>query len=742
MSDASAPNDKIVEHYRERAERDARARKKRDLLAQKFGDPTCPCNDTPPPDPEIEESVTVWDSESRGPRYWDEATQTLHIVQTSATDGVQIQYTGPTPPTEMDVYCNGILKARLGGGTQWSYNVTYHPPKAPYASVKTLTAPFKDLLTFAADVSTWEFRATGFTATVLVYNPDQWSFKATVPPLFESQKIHREWRGKDGTSGTSDTHTIKTHSLSGTAETRSTESRSYRDQSGAKTEEQTASDSWTNRKGDSVSEDERISQTVRADGGTTTTQETETRLNMRDGRSATETDRTSESLSADGRSRSNETIMSASQSDGKTTKTLEMSGLALKNIAYVEGQGYVETSVAYEEHTTKETENGMNLSGLGSDIFTLTCNTRRQDFPALQMLAVVFRLAQSLQDIKDTIRNIVPEIGWSWDFSYSFLDGEISLDWGWQERDAGHAKSHDVFYNLSTSGEITLVKAGGKIGVGIMAYGIGAQAMLSADGAFKLTIPGLSFEIDRDGPEFAQSDKIGEVTGTFTVSAYINVSAGDIVSATGGVRGNLLKATGAGHMDRGQDFYIATEVRFDGVDLYATVTTARVFNKDFTTPLLGPKNLGKHDFLRASKMPEDPALGFAEIKTAVEDAFTRRWYQFNYSFYQTTVEREEIYKFFLPTGRYEYVEKQSKVDADDVYTLITKKIYENRTTLEMKPRTIEGIVQVIYNGITQNDDTQKIDLEVVFDALSSGDLEAAISAAACPIKRAKSSVGA
>ncbi|SUZ32364.1 hypothetical protein ROE7235_02120 [Roseibaca ekhonensis] len=740
MSDNVDQNARLRQHFKDREEQ--KANSQAGLRPQKVGDPTSACDDTPPPDPEIEESVTVWDSESKGARYWDEATRTLHIVQTNATDGVSIQYTGPTPPTAMDVYCNDILKANLGGGTQWSYNVTYHPPKAPYSVKKAVAAPFKDLLTFAADVSRWEFRAPEFTATVLVYNPDQWSFKATVPPLFESQKIHREWRGKDGTSGTSDKHTTKTHSLSGTAETHSAESSSERDKSGGRTEKLKESDSWTNRHGDSITEDETLSHAIGADGATTTIHETETRLDMRDGRSETDTKKTKDTMSVDGREHDTETTLSASKSDGKTTETWELKGEALKNIGYDPEHGYVESDIPDEARSTKKTENGTVLSGLGSDIFSLTCNTRRQDFPALEMLAVVFRLGQSIQDIKDTIRNTVPEIGWTWDFSYSFLDGEIALDWGWQERDAGHAKSHDVFYNLSTSGEITLVKAGGKIGVGIMAYGVGAQAMLSAEGAFKLTIPGVSFEFDSDGPGFAKSDKIGEVTGTFTVSAYINVSAGDIVSATGGVRGNLLKATGAGHMDGGQDFYIATEVHFDGVELYATVTTARVFNKDFSTPLLGPKELGKHDFLRASKIPEDPALGFAEIKAVVEEAFTRRWYQFNYSFYQTTVERKEIYKFFRPTGRYEYVEKQSKVAADDIYTMITKKLYDNRTTLEMKPRTIEGLVQVVYNNITQNDETRKIDLEDVFDALLSGDLDTAIDAAACPVKRAKLSVGA
>lgn len=143
----------------------------------------CPCLTQPPPDPLLDEDLTVWDDEETGARYWDEKTRTLHIVQTARTDTVRIEYTGPNQPASLEVRVNGRHLETLPGGGSWSHKVTYIPSKDPYEGWREAFFPLTGINTYGAQVCTYEYRCPEFTVTVEVYNPDQWELKLKVPPL-------------------------------------------------------------------------------------------------------------------------------------------------------------------------------------------------------------------------------------------------------------------------------------------------------------------------------------------------------------------------------------------------------------------------------------------------------------------------------------------------------------------------------------------------------------------------------
>jgi hypothetical protein len=158
----------------------------------------CPCLTQAPPDPLLDENLTVWDDEPTGARYWDEKTRTLHIVQTEPTDTVRIEYTGPNQPAKLDVYVNDHYLETLDGGGSWSHAITYIPSKDPYEGWREAFFPLTGINTYGAQVCTYEYRCPEFTVTVKVYNPDQWELKLRVPPLGKQSMGRRLSRTSKG----------------------------------------------------------------------------------------------------------------------------------------------------------------------------------------------------------------------------------------------------------------------------------------------------------------------------------------------------------------------------------------------------------------------------------------------------------------------------------------------------------------------------------------------------------------
>ena len=413
MSDRVGRSDRLQQHFQPEQQL---------LLPAAVGATICDCSDGPDPDPIVEETVTVWDVESKGNRYWDEATRTLHIVQTEYTDEVSLQYSGPTPPTRMEVYCNGRKRDDLGGGTYWTYDVTYSTRGNPYGHGNLATRAISELVTLVSRVSHWEFRSDQFTAHVKVYNPDQWKLKVKVPAWSKRQILSEHWSAKDKSYSYSETkiQSETNNSLQGTTK-----------------DSTTIRTSQTAAGGSSVAVS---SQSSRTEGGTTTT----TSFEALDAKS------------------SNISQIGFVQADGS--------------------YGVVEMETERRVQGSSLSQQSQSAPGVKiTDLVKLERNTTPLQIRVLDFIGIALQAMATFNAIKTAIQNNVPEIGWSWNVEFTVLEGEAILTWGWKEH-----TDHRVYYELGFGMKLVLFNLEGTIAVGIKGWGVQGQAGLTLQGKAEL----------------------------------------------------------------------------------------------------------------------------------------------------------------------------------------------------------------------------------------------------------------
>jgi LysM repeat protein len=155
---------------------------------------TQPCPDaadaTPPIDPVLLEQLHVYDAEDAGRRHRCEKTGVLNIAQTEASDTVVIEYTGPNPPTQLEVWRNGVaIDTVPRDGASYAYPVTYAPGADPYASA--LTSALARIATRSLPPTVYSFKGLPRSVNVNVYNPDQWKLEFSLPPVRNFSVSHK-----------------------------------------------------------------------------------------------------------------------------------------------------------------------------------------------------------------------------------------------------------------------------------------------------------------------------------------------------------------------------------------------------------------------------------------------------------------------------------------------------------------------------------------------------------------------
>lgn len=641
------------------------------LQAGKVGDTTCPCKDTPPPDPLIEETFTVWDIEGKGNRYWDEATHTLHIVQTEYTDTVVLQYTGPTPPTEMEVYCNDKHKASLGPGCDWKYNLTYTTGTDPYKGWGKAVMPLREIATFSAVVNTWKFRSDRFTVTVMVYNPDQWTLKIKSPPRYKGQKLSERWSDGD----------TKYHRTTSSVE------------------------STTKTYGEIKGKNTTLTGT------------------SRDGTQSVSVTNASGSVTNNGQ----KTEVTSTRLEARSSQIADIV-YNNKDGSYIIGQVKTDTQASATSLSAKSSTVSDTKAFLpAKEYVSLTRNTTRQQVRALDFIGGALAVMAAMQHIKKSIQNTVPEIGWSWDVEFTVLEGEVTFTWGWQEH-----TDHRVFYEIGVGISMTVLAVTGKIGIGIKSWLFQGQVVLEAEGSIEASAGPAQLKLGLDSA-LPEEQKIADVNGKIKVSIYIAVRAGDVASVKGGGRSTLIDFNGALKWSRTDNFNLSGTTMFKGVELFATVKVKYRPSYDTSFEVIKPRELGSFQFPRKANPNTDDYTASTAIAAAVKSGFETSFWSWNDpDFYDTITYNKPSKTLFRRKETTKQVTEKIKIPRDNIYATIAQRIWERRDRLELTKETVEGLIYGIRADITQ--DGGSIELSKLNEYLSSAKFTTRLKDAECPVK--------
>jgi hypothetical protein len=608
-----------------------------------------------PIDPLVLETLSVWDDEDSGKRYWDETSRTLHIVQTGPTDRVTIRYTGPAPPAALDVHCNGRLLDKAYGGGTYIYDLTYAPWDDPYANAAA--GLMRAVATWQARVAEYRFTAPQFTVHVRVYNPDQWKLKIGLKP-FKKQKFSREYSSP--TERKIDTYVLA--------------------------ERRRAAVVIDPATGD-------VAMVAQVQRGLSHEQVTER-----------ETGRVRTTVERSG-------MFSKTTKDEIETSHIERS-VQIRRLTYEaglyvhqgQGQGHalaygaaVASRSAYSEKiwNAAQSSGAVPATALGAmQQISLSRNGVDVPLALLRLIGSALAIAGQLARIIEAIQDTVPRIGWFFEMQWSVFAGDLAASWGWREH-----SDHRVYYEYGLSVSLTILSLSGKIGIGVSVYSVKCQAVLEVNGAVSCALPGAKVKVgltdapDREGPV-----TLLEFSGDIGVAIYVNVEAGSVVSARGGGDARLVQVKGKLELGAEGDAGAEAAFTYGEVSASFSVSVFSKFNFSDKTVLIRARQGGTFRFPSSQPPPNDDIQTQEAVAATVQAVLQAQWFPVRFYDEHSVQELRKRYRFF---GEEELVTvaERNPIGTAEAARRIAAEIWKHRTLLDLRPRAVEGIVLTLRNAI-------------------------------------------
>lgn len=642
------------------------------MSTQQATSPVAPCQTNPAVDPLVLEHLTVWDPESSGSRHWDEKTQTLHIVQTEDVDRVRITYTGPNVPPKLAVTRNGDTLPALAGSGDWTAEVTYATAIDPYGDGPMGLTSFPRLFTQKSAICTYVFSAPQFKVTVKLYNPDQWKFTVSIPPM-KSQSLGRA-----------------------------------RNFGGKATAYTTSSTGWSVKDSQIVAQSTK-SNVTRADDGKAAVASKETGTTR---------------IGKGGMTTTREAVHR-----GYAARSTKLVDVGWKDGQYVvtnKGKGKPKTET---NRTPKKTDPG-DVAIATLQLLTLERNGVAITFEGLKVLAGVFDLTKKIRGLFKALKNSVPQVGWTWDLDFKVFEGSLELGWGWRE-----AKGSGVSYAMTLEANLVLIEATGSLGVGVSSGGVGSSLSASAklvgelSGSISAKAGPLEFIIDGT-KEAKDAFDLLTATGEIKVALKFTVETGDVFRVVGGARATLLEVEAVVKAGGGQGLAVELEGKAGGIEIFYEVKVFGIPKKKKLT-VMDPVTLGKFTLPGPGDTTSADFTTRDQVKNKAEALLSEGW--FPLSFYETREVTEYRRKWWV-AGDIEATTESVEEDVSTakVADLIATKIWARKDRLDLDAKVIEGIILALRDRFAADD--KDVSLSLVLKELNSADFANLLTRAECPVK--------
>ncbi len=140
----------------------------------------------------------------------------------------------------------------------------------------------------------------------------------------------------------------------------------------------------------------------------------------------------------------------------------------------------------------------------------------------------ILRIVNLVRSVYELINEFVPQIGWYAEADVQFLQGNLSVEWGWREYTAitkaggEDVDTHQAVFGVKVEGDIKIVKAKCEVGLGVKAIGFQVQVFAFIEGE-------ISFKPSFD--KYAPNDAGMKLAIDFSISGEIGGGGGARVEA-------------------------------------------------------------------------------------------------------------------------------------------------------------------------------------------------------------------
>lgn len=292
---------------------------------------------------------------------------------------------------------------------------------------------------------------------------------------------------------------------------------------------------------------------------------------------------------------------------GTTTETRSSEGAETSTSSSTtrerDGSSFSERSTTREGYTVSRTSSSTPLGdGSSLDVTSASAREAEPDRPTLELkkngmaedvtanLTAIVRTLSSVENavtaIRELVRNMVPQIGFRFEASISFMQGSLAMSWGWKEH-----TDHQVYFAWIASVTLWIFKIGLNLSFGISA-GPAALRLVGeiADAGLNVNT---TWDLRRPGRPVLPPTARGQLTipmeirGEAVLDVYVaryerSAGARTGFSVEGGTRltASLNVELYAQVQWNGLDAFIRTQSPGEGVseDVYHIIDQSQIYN--------------------------------------------------------------------------------------------------------------------------------------------------------------------
>ena len=234
----------------------------------------------------------------------------------------------------------------------------------------------------------------------------------------------------------------------------------------------------------------------------------------------------------------------------------------------------------------------------------ITLKRNGVEYDALRRLAEIARTVvhfrDILEDIKRTLLNVRPQVGWSFDVNAAVLEGTLTGTWGWQEH-----TDHRVFFGYGIEVQLMLMDLSATLSFGIDVRWWKLQLTAKVAGTLFARYE-LDASLKRVSPDtsWPTGGELPEITGTYgaSLSAHVVALRPDVFELYGEVQGGI-EVKGRLHVEPAAGFYVMVDATFTGITARGRVR-GWFGGREGSVPLMKQRPLVKGFRLPAADEPE------------------------------------------------------------------------------------------------------------------------------------------
>jgi len=207
-----------------------------------------------------------------------------------------------------------------------------------------------------------------------------------------------------------------------------------------------------------------------------------------------------------------------------------------------------------------------------------------------EIIGAIVNLQRSISSILDTIKDLKPQVGWSFDVEMALFEGSLAASWGWREHSDQRA-----FLGYKIMAELTLIDASISVsfGIDVSFWVLQLTAKISGELGAEFYLKGTA---ERTSPDKALPRGFALVIGG---ESYAKLEVAIVVLRPGWVeaRGHVktgIDMVGGLRIKPKDGVYVDFEVEWTGIELFATAKL----------PLMGRKE-GKIEIFEKRTLLQD-----------------------------------------------------------------------------------------------------------------------------------------